>query len=85
MDKRLPDNPYVLPHLWVKPGKYGGMLNIYTFASQGTAKADSNREYFYGHSLLRYLNDGLDIGPGWSRSGPRTATRRCGPSNSGPG
>ncbi|MEQ7128044.1 hypothetical protein ABN034_26450 [Actinopolymorpha sp. B11F2] len=22
------------------------------------------RQYMYGHSLLRYLNDGLDIGPG---------------------
>ncbi len=62
--KRLPDNPYVLPHRWTEPGKYGGVLNVYTFSSQGTAKADSNREYFYGHSLVRYLNDGLDIGPG---------------------
>ncbi len=34
------------------------------FSSQGTAKADSNREFFYGHSLLRWLNDGLDVGPG---------------------
>jgi peptide/nickel transport system substrate-binding protein len=64
VDKRLPDNPYVIPHLWVKPGKYGGMLNMAAFASSGTAKADSNRELCYGHSLLRYLNDGLDIGPG---------------------
>ncbi len=62
--KRLPTSPYVVPHKWVKPGKYGGTLNLYTFSSQGTAKADSNREYFYGHSLIRWLNDGLDLGPG---------------------
>ncbi|MGI8869734.1 MAG: ABC transporter substrate-binding protein [Mycobacteriales bacterium] len=59
--KRLPATPYVMPHKWVKAGKYGGVLNMYTFSSQGTAKADSNREFFYGHSILRWLNDGLDI------------------------
>ena len=26
--------------------------------------ASANRQYMYGHSLLRYLNDGLDVGPG---------------------
>jgi peptide/nickel transport system substrate-binding protein len=62
--KRLPDSPYVVPHNWLGKGKYGGTLNMMTFTSQGTAKADSNREFFYGHSLLRYLNDGLDVGPG---------------------
>ncbi|HEY2172665.1 MAG TPA: ABC transporter substrate-binding protein, partial [Mycobacteriales bacterium] len=62
--KRLPDSPYVVPHNWLGKGKYGGTMNMITFTSQGTAKADSNREFFYGHSLLRYLNDGLDVGPG---------------------
>ena len=51
----------MIPHKWAKPGNYGGVMNLYTFSSQGTAKADSNREYFYGHSPLRYINDGLDI------------------------
>ncbi len=64
VEKRLPETPYVVPHNWVEKGKYGGTLNMITFTSQGTAKADANREFFYGHSLLRYLNDGLDVGPG---------------------
>ncbi|HEX3813435.1 MAG TPA: ABC transporter substrate-binding protein [Mycobacteriales bacterium] len=62
--KRLPDSPYVIPHNWVQKGNYGGKMNMISFSSQGTTKADSNREFFYGHSLLRYINDALDIGPG---------------------
>jgi peptide/nickel transport system substrate-binding protein len=62
--KRMPDHPYVVPHNWVERGKYGGKLNMIVFSSQGTTKADSNRNFFYGHSLLRWLNDGMDIGPG---------------------
>ncbi len=62
----------MIPHKWVQPGKYGGTLNLFVFSSQGTAKASSNREHFYGHSPLRYLNDGLDIIPGlaekWSQN-----------------
>jgi peptide/nickel transport system substrate-binding protein len=61
---RLPEHPYVVPHNWVERGKYGGTLNMICFSSQGTTKADANRNMFYGHSLLRWLNDGLDIGPG---------------------
>ncbi|MGI8869269.1 MAG: ABC transporter substrate-binding protein [Mycobacteriales bacterium] len=61
VDKRLPAHPYVIPHKWMQAGKYGGTMNSYVFSSQGTAKADSNREWFYGHSPLRYLNDGLGI------------------------
>ncbi|HEX3815282.1 MAG TPA: ABC transporter substrate-binding protein [Mycobacteriales bacterium] len=62
--KRLPEHPYVVPHNWVQRGKYGGTLNMIVFSSQGTTTADSNREFFYGHSPLRWLNDGQDIGPG---------------------
>ncbi|HEX3813337.1 MAG TPA: ABC transporter substrate-binding protein [Mycobacteriales bacterium] len=64
LEKRLPENPYVVPHNWVKRGKYGGTLQLSVFTAQGVAGADSNREYFYGHSPMRWLNDGLDIGPG---------------------
>ena len=64
VDKRLPESPYVVPHNWLARGNYGGKLNMISFSSQGTTKADSNREFFYGNSLLRYLNDALDIGPG---------------------
>ncbi|HEX3812159.1 MAG TPA: ABC transporter substrate-binding protein [Mycobacteriales bacterium] len=62
--KRLPEHPYVIPHNWVQRGKYGGKLNMVVFSSQGAAAADSNREFFYGFSPLRYINDGQDIGPG---------------------
>ena len=61
--ERLPENPYVIPHKWVKPGKYGGNLLMVTEKSTGSG-SESNREYMYGHTLLRWLNDGLDIGPG---------------------
>jgi peptide/nickel transport system substrate-binding protein len=66
--KRLPETPLVVPHNWVQQGKYGGTLNMMVFSSQGTAKADSNREFFYGHSPLRWLNDGLDVAPGLVQS-----------------
>ncbi|GAA5011742.1 ABC transporter substrate-binding protein [Actinopolymorpha pittospori] len=57
---RLPRNPYVMPHHWVTPGTYGGNLRMPTTETAGAA----NKEYMYGHSLLRWLNDGLDVGPG---------------------
>ncbi|SDR83315.1 ABC transporter substrate-binding protein [Actinopolymorpha singaporensis] len=58
--ERLPDSPYVVPHRWVTPGKYGGNLRMPTTDPAGA----SNKEYMYGHSLLRWLNDGRDVGPG---------------------
>lgn len=61
---RLPEKPYVIPHKWAQPGNYGGKLNMITFTTTGAVKADSDREFFYGHSLLRYINDGLDVVPG---------------------
>ena len=61
---RLPENPYVVPHNWIEPGKYGGRLNMNTFSSSGAANASSDREFFYGLSPLRWLNDGQDVGPG---------------------
>jgi ABC-type transport system substrate-binding protein len=57
---RLPKNPYVVPHRWQGTGKYGGTVYLLTDASD----ADSLNEYMYGKSPLRWLNDGLDIGPG---------------------
>jgi len=64
VEQRLPENPYVIPHNWVKPGKYGGKLNQIVFSSTGIGDASSDREFFYGHSLLRWLNDGQDVAPG---------------------
>ena len=64
VEERLPENPYVIPHSWVQPGKYGGTINMNVFSSTGAATADSDREFFYGHSPLRFLNDGKDVVPG---------------------
>lgn len=61
---RLPQNPLVVPHRWVQRGKYGGTLNTCVFGSTGMASAFSNHNFFYGFSPTRWLNDGLDIGPG---------------------
>ncbi|HVX43228.1 MAG TPA: ABC transporter substrate-binding protein [Mycobacteriales bacterium] len=62
--ERLPKNPLVVPHHWVNRGKYGGSLHVSAFGTTGMANASSTHEYFYGYSPLRWLNDGLDIGPG---------------------
>lgn len=64
VEERLPETPYVIPHNWVQPGKYGGVLNMNVFGTTGAGQANSDREFFYGHSMLRYLNDGQDLGPG---------------------
>ena len=61
LEDRLPDNPYVLPHKWVTRGKYGGDLKLII---NSTSDDSSVAEWFYGFSLLRYLNDGRDLGPG---------------------
>jgi peptide/nickel transport system substrate-binding protein len=58
--ERLPERPYVVPHNWLTPGKYGGSITTITGASNSVTHA----EFMYGHSLLRWLNDGQTIGPG---------------------
>lgn len=67
VEERLPENPYVVPHNWLETGKYGGGLLMITPATAGEL-GNSNREWCYGHSPLRWLNDGLDIGPGLMES-----------------
>lgn len=64
VDHRLPAHPYVIPHRWTVPGKYGGRLLMLVDQSDST----SLYEYMYGNSILRYLNDGQDIGPGLAES-----------------
>jgi peptide/nickel transport system substrate-binding protein len=64
LEERLPENPYVIPHKWVKPGKFGGRLQMLSKPGDSGPVDAAVKEYMYGHSLLRYLNDGLDIGPG---------------------
>ena len=64
VDERLPKSPYVPPHAWLKTGNYGGTIN-WTNSWGGTADhAQIVRESQYGHSPLRWLKDGLAIGPG---------------------
>ncbi len=60
LEKRLPDHPYVVPHNWLTAGTYGGTLLMVTSGTED----GSHKEFMYGHSLLRWLNDGLDVGPG---------------------
>jgi len=60
VEERLPERPYVVPHRWLKPGKYGGELRMPAAADPDWAL----HEYMYGHSPLRWLNDGKDIAPG---------------------
>ncbi|HVX45718.1 MAG TPA: ABC transporter substrate-binding protein [Mycobacteriales bacterium] len=64
IEKRLPDQPLVLPHNWAERGHYGGTMHIPFFGTTGMANASTVREFFYGLSPARYLNDGIDIGPG---------------------
>jgi len=68
VEQRIPEKPYVIPHRWVQPGKYGGQLNMVVFSTTGTADATSIAEFFYGNSPLRFLNDGLNVGPGFAES-----------------
>ncbi len=60
LEERIPANPYVLPHNWPSQGKYGGLITMTMVASDNYHPY----EYCYGFSMLRALNDGLDVGPG---------------------
>jgi peptide/nickel transport system substrate-binding protein len=61
VDDRVGPEPYVVPHNWLKQGKYGGALRM-----QATSSTDGSLgEWWYSHSPLRFLNDGGDVGPGW--------------------
>jgi peptide/nickel transport system substrate-binding protein len=60
--ERLPKNPLVIAHKWIQPGKYGGIMQL---NARGTWELGGYiQESMYGHSHLRWLNDGLEIGPG---------------------
>ncbi|MGH3488628.1 MAG: ABC transporter substrate-binding protein, partial [Actinopolymorphaceae bacterium] len=62
--KRLPDHPYVVPHRWQRGGRYGGVCRLVAGATNDAAIG----QYMYGHSILRWLNDGMDVGPGLAES-----------------
>lgn len=61
---RIPANPYVVPHRWLVAGTYGGTMKM---SINDTANS-AMYENFYGYSFVRYLNNGLDIGPGLAES-----------------
>ena len=60
---RLPEEPYVVPHNWLQRGKYGGRMGMNIVATSG-GDSSSVGELWYSHSMLRFLNDGQDVGPG---------------------
>jgi peptide/nickel transport system substrate-binding protein len=60
---RLPDEPYVVPHNWVQRGKYGGRMSMNITGTSG-GDASSVGELWYSFGMLRFLNDGQDVGPG---------------------
>lgn len=66
VDQRLPTNPYTPPHVWLTPGKYGGTLNKAYADNWGIT--GYIHESMYGSSFLRWLKDGLAIGPGLAES-----------------
>ncbi len=68
VEKRLPEHPYVLPHKWMKPGKYGGTMNWICTDSSDWSTTHLVQESLYGHSPLRWLADGHEIGPGLAES-----------------
>ncbi len=61
--ERVPANPYVVPHNWLDEGNYGGTIQYSLISGDGSVPPGV-AQLFYGHSMLRYLNDANDIGPG---------------------
>jgi peptide/nickel transport system substrate-binding protein len=66
VDQRLPKKPYVPPEPWITTGKYGGVIQ--TTANWEWGVQHIMLESQYGHSPLRWLKDGLEIGPGWAET-----------------
>ncbi|MBM7790208.1 ABC transporter substrate-binding protein [Tenggerimyces flavus] len=65
--ERLPERPLVVPHTWVQEGKYGGKVRMLCETTSGD-RAASIGEFFCGHKIIRFVNDGLDIIPGLAES-----------------
>ncbi len=68
VEKRLPENPYVVPHKWLEPGRYGGTMRWLCSDTSDWQTGHLVQEALYGHSPLRWLEDGLVVGPGWAES-----------------
>lgn len=63
VEERLPKTPYVVPHKWVQPGKYGGNARMLANDAWGMSHF-MTIVHMYGSSLLRLLDDGMTVGPG---------------------
>lgn len=61
---RLPEQPYVVDHAWVTQGKYGGWMQWACTDKSDWGTTHYIQESMYGHTLLRWHQDGLAIGPG---------------------
>ncbi len=63
VEQRVPNPPYVVPHDWMTEGKYGG--NWTWVCSDPTDQQTSNNliNAMWGHSPMRWLDDGASIGP----------------------
>ncbi len=68
VEQRLPDNPYVVPHPWCTEGKYGGVMNSICSDTSDWSTTHLQQESMYGHSPLRWLRDGQEVGPGLAES-----------------
>ena len=64
VEQRLPQNPYVVPHKWLTAGKYGGKFDVLVQSGDDSGTTRVIQTMMYGHSPLRWLRDGLEIGPG---------------------
>jgi peptide/nickel transport system substrate-binding protein len=66
--QRLPEHPYVVPHSWLTSGQYGGQMQWVCNDTSDWGTTHYIQESMYGHSPLRWLNDGLALGPGLAES-----------------
>lgn len=68
VEQRLPEHPYVVPHDWVTKGQYGGRMQWICNDTSDWSTTHLITESMYGNSQLRWLKDGLEIGPGMVES-----------------
>ena len=68
VEQRLPQHPYVVPHDWVTEGKYGGTMRWVCSDATDGATGVNVQESMYGHSPVRWLKDGQEVGPGLAES-----------------
>ena len=68
IEQRLPQHPYVVPHDWVTQGKYGGTMRWVCTDTTDSQTSGNVQGAMYGHSPVRWLKDGQEIGPGLAES-----------------